>query len=108
MLLTSSNEDVPKGICSDKWAGKICDRSSKLDYIRYSEAALTPMSPYQDDDFSKAYTNALYRRAKTVYLDTSNGVWQKNPPIFYWCNRHRIRRGGLSTSRGIADGRSGN
>jgi hypothetical protein len=32
--LTSSNEDVPKGICLDKWAGKIRDRSSKLDYIR--------------------------------------------------------------------------
>ena len=26
--LTSSNEDVPKGICSDKWAEKKCDRYS--------------------------------------------------------------------------------
>jgi hypothetical protein len=67
--LTSSNEDVPKGICSDKWAGKIRDRSSKLDYIRYSKAALTPMSPYQDDDFSKAYTTALYQTKGTVNIN---------------------------------------
>jgi hypothetical protein len=67
--LTSSNEDVPKGICSDKWAEKIRDRSSKLDYIRYSKAALTPMSPYQDDDFSKAYTTSLYQTKGTVNIN---------------------------------------
>ena len=68
--LTSAWDDAYIGVFADRWMVKRCDRhSSKLDYIRYSTAALTPMSPYQDDDFSKAYTTSLYQTKGIVSIN---------------------------------------
>jgi hypothetical protein len=62
--------------------GKFAIAPHKLDYIRYSKAALTPMSPYQDDDFSKAYTTALYQTKGT--FKKRNEIFTEEQKPFTW------------------------